>query len=141
MKLNKHQFAFLLDIKVEDARAKMCHAWCRSKGIQNKAFVTNKNKIFDEYPPDMEVGLLAKELNLPSLPEMIQDIKSNYLSRSATKYWILNTYPETEIKKKLEKGSKLTLNVPRPLLSLLPTATVETIKTEWRKRFPNAIVK
>jgi hypothetical protein len=31
--LNAQQLAFILDIKKEDARAKMCNAWEKSKGI------------------------------------------------------------------------------------------------------------
>lgn len=38
--LTKQQLAFVLDIKAEEARAKMCVAWCKFKGIENKA----KNK-------------------------------------------------------------------------------------------------
>ncbi len=43
--LTKQQLAFILDIKVEEARAKMCVAYAKSKGIENTAEINDKNKV------------------------------------------------------------------------------------------------
>lgn len=138
--LNKQQLAFLLDIKVEDARAKMCHAWCREQGIENKAYVNKKGKIMDTYPEAMLVEMLAKHLNLPTLQDSITDIRENFLVRAATKKWILSDYPEKKIKSHNEacKPGKPSLTIPAGLKSMLPTDSVVAIISEWKHRYPFA---
>ena len=133
--LTAQQLAFLLDIKKEEARAKMCHAWCKFHGIENKAYLTDKNKIFDDYPKSMPIGIISQSLCIDNLAMMVEDIHNNYLNRAATKKWILCDYPENEVR--LCK----TLAIPAALKSMLPDHTIETIKEEWRKRFPKVKIK
>lgn len=136
--LNAQQLAFILDIKKEDARAKMCHAWCSAKGIQNQAFrLKDSQRIIDDYPQAMEVVMLAEKLNLPSLQEAVNDITENYLTRPASKKWILCDYPEKQIKK-LEDSGKMPpykVQIPPALKSMLPPSQQERIKEEWKTRF------
>jgi hypothetical protein len=150
--LNAQQLAFLLDIKKEDARIRMCNAWEKAHNIPRRGFAFEeslsgnvsrdaKNKIKDPYPNDMLIEMLAIGLNLPCLQQMVDDIEQNYLKRNATKKYILSDFPETELKKKAEKGSLLTLNIPPVLLSMLPQETINIIREEWTKRFPIAVVK
>jgi hypothetical protein len=133
--LNKNQLAFVLQIKAEDARAKMCHAWCQAKGIENKAFLNEKEKIEDEYPDAMPIDLLAEGLNLPTLQQSIDDIASNYLKRPASKKWILCDYPEKEIEKGKKAGKALIkLNIPKALRSMIKPDVQKEIKKEWQQR-------
>ena len=139
--LNKQQLAFILDIKTEDARAKMCHAWCRFHGIENKAYVSDKNKIVDDYPEQIPIGILSQSLNLPDLQQMVNDIKLHYLDRPASKKWILCDYPEKEIKSRHTNSKELVLSIPPALKSMLPQLTIDRIKEEWTSRFPKAKIK
>lgn len=139
--LNEQQLAFVLQVTKKEARAKMCHAWCKFHDIQNEAYVTDKNKIHDEYPKTMPIGILSQGLNIPDLQQIVDDIELHYLDRPATKKWILCDYPENELRLKHNKGDKLSLNIPSGLKQFLPDLTQETIKKEWRSRFPNAVVK
>lgn len=119
--LNKSQLAFILDIKAEDARAKMCVAWCNDKQIENKAYyhpVTEK--LIDEYPDFMPIEILSKHLNLPTLQQSVDDIEKNYLNRPATKKWILCDYPEKEIEKGTKAGKAIIkLAIPKALRSMI----------------------
>lgn len=134
--INSQQLAFLLDIKKEDARAKMCFAWAKSKGIENTAYRDKKTKkLKDDFPLAMEVEMLAKELNLPTLPDSIKDITDNFLKRSATKKWILCDYPEKEIKRLADAGKPKRLRIPPALSSMLPPESVELIQNEWKSRY------
>jgi hypothetical protein len=137
--LNSQQLAFILDIKKEDARVKMVNAWCRSKGIPNKLERdgTGKiDKVTDNYPLGMPVDVLAKELNLPTLQDSVDDIVKNFLVRPASKKWILCDYPEKLIEKWSKSGDPKTLSIPAALKSLLSKESREFIKEEWKKRFP-----
>lgn len=145
--LNAQQLAFVLDIKKEDARAKMCQAWEKEKGIQKTANHelrgakrNVKKKIEDPYPQSMLIEMLARQLNLPDLQICVDDIHQNYLTRSGSKKWILCDYPEKTIKKYVDNNKQPVLNFPPALLSMLPSDTVQTIKTEWAKRFPKVTV-
>jgi hypothetical protein len=138
--INSKQLAFILDIQKEDARAKMCTAWAKSQGIENAAEWSKTGKIIDVYPVTMEVEMLAKELNIPTLSQMILDVADNYLKRPAYKKWILCDYPEKEIKKCKESGKPFKLSIPTGLRSLLSDADLNVIKSEWRTRFPNTRV-
>lgn len=133
--LTKQQLAFLLDIKAEEARAKMCHAWTKSKGIENEAFVNDKNKVVDSYPLAMDVGMLSLHLNLPTLQEMVNDVEQNYLNRPASKKWILCDFPEKTMKTAKEAGKKLRVDIPPALRSMLPVKIQQLIKLEWQKRY------
>jgi hypothetical protein len=134
--LNSQQLAFILDIKKEDARAKMCVAWSSSKGEENKADWNFKGKIVDPYPLAMPIEILSKGLNLPTLQQSVDDIENNYLIRPATLKWILCDYPEKLVLKAKEEGTKPKLAIPPALRSMLPTATIEIIFEEWKKRYP-----
>ncbi len=134
--LNSQQLAFILDIKKEDARAKMCHAWCTDKGIQNRAKRNAKNKIIDDYPGAMPVEMLARMLNLPTLQNSVDDIINNYLSRPATKKYILCDYPEKMVLKAQEDGKRPKLAIPPGLRSMLPTAIVTQIFDYWQTHYP-----
>lgn len=151
MYLNKKQLAFILDITDEEARAKMCVAWAKSLGVPNsarreekvtkKGKPTGKKKLVDTYPEAMLVEVLAIHLNLPTLAQAVEDIKTGYLKRPAARKWILCDYPEKSLKTKETAGDKLTLNIPTGLKSLLPTPVIDEIKKEWTERFPMATVK
>jgi hypothetical protein len=134
--LNKNQLAFILDIKAEDARAKMCHAWCTHEGIENKAFRNEKEKIEDDYPEAMPIEILASQLNLPTLQQSVDDIVNNYLNRPASKKWILCDYPEKEIEKGTKAGKPLIkLNIPKALRSMVKQDVQKEIKKEWHSRY------
>lgn len=133
--LDAQQLGFILDIKKEDARAKMCVAWANSRGEQNKAtWNRTGTKVDDPYPKTMPISLLAKELNLPTLQQSVDDIVNNYLMRPTTKKWILCDYPENEIRKSKEAGRRKAPKIPPALRSMLPKETQETILNEWRVR-------
>jgi hypothetical protein len=142
--LNSQQLAFILDIKKEDARAKMCNAWCKEKGIEKtghwKVDVKAERdphgkKIKDDYPLAMPISMLAEHLNIPTLQSMVDDIVTNYLVRPATKKYILCDLPEKLVLKAKEEGKKPKAAIPSALKSMLPTATQKTILEEWEKRF------
>lgn len=135
--LNSQQLAFILEIKKEDARAKMCYAWCKYKGIENEATRNTKNKIVDSYPQAMPIEVLSKELNLPMLQDSVNDICNNFLNRPGTKKWILCDFPEKEIKSRVDKGmpNPYKINIPPALKSMLPTSIQNQIMEEWRKRY------
>lgn len=138
--INAHQLAFVLDIKVNDARAKMCVAWEKGNNLPKKAFTNEKGKVIDEYPEAMEIQLIATQCNLPDLQSAVTDIQNNFLTRPAYKKWILCDFPEKEIKKCAEAGKQPRLNIPRGLRSLLSTSSINQIKQEWSSRFPNVKV-
>jgi hypothetical protein len=133
--LNAQQLAFILDIKKEDARAKLCHAWCKFHNIPNEAYLSDKKKIVDDYPKAIPIGMISQTLCIDNLQTLVDDIHNNYLNRAATKKWILCDYPENELR--LGKD----LSIPPALKTLLPEQTIETIKSEWRKRFPKTKIK
>lgn len=110
--LNKSQLAFILDIKVEDARAKMCHAYA----------VSNKVK-------EVERDFKGK---LPS----VDDICGNYLNRPATKKWILCDYPEKEIQKGTQAGKAIIkLTLPKVLRTMITKEVQEQIVKQWEQRY------
>lgn len=146
--LNSQQLAFILDIKREDARARMCNAWEKEKGIQkdtnaNKfdhvhgAKWNEKNKIVDQYPQAMSIELLERGLNMPHLQAMVMDINQNYLTRSASKKYILFEYPEKVLIKARNDGKAwpVRIDLPPALKSLLPSDTVAQIHDYWRSSF------
>lgn len=135
--LNKSQLAFILDIKAEDARAKMCHAWCCDKEITNMAYRDPEtDKLVDTYPDAMPIEILAKHLNLPTLQDSVNDIKDNYLNRPATKKWILCDYPEKEIEKGTKAGKAIIkLNIPKALRLLISQPVQKEIKKQWHERY------
>lgn len=138
--LTKQQFAFILDIKAEEARAKMCVAYAKFKGEENKAEIDHKNKVVDPYPKDIAISILAEHLNLPTLQEMVNDIRYNYLIRPASKKWILYDYPEKQLKLREAAGKPRKIVIPPGLKALLPEKTIQTIKLEWKKRYSKVIV-
>lgn len=138
--LNKSQLAFILDIKADDARAKMCVAWCAEKQIPNNAEWFSegegmKPKLIDEYPDAMPIEILSKHLNLPTLQQSVDDIQDNYLNRPATKKWILCDYPEKEIEKGKKAGKAvIKLNIPKALRSMISQPVQKEIKKLWTER-------
>jgi hypothetical protein len=133
--INSKQLAYILDIKKEDARAKMCVAWSNSNGITNTAERDKKGKIIDSFPLAMETEMLAKELNIPNLMQAIEDIRENYMKRPAYRKYILCDYPEKQIKKCEESGKPLRITFPAGLRALLSDSDVNAIKGEWRDRY------
>lgn len=147
--LNAQQLAFLLDIKKDDARARMCNAWTKAHGIKkvddplggvptavpkvkrNKA----TKKVEDDFPLAMPIELLSEHLNLPDLQAACNDIESNYLTRKATRRWILWDYPEKAILKFHKEGTKPPhrLKIPPALASMLPTDTQYEILKHWQE--------
>lgn len=150
--LNKKQLAFILDITSEEARAKMCVAYSRELGKPNAATYrrkkdkngdeTEKKVLVDPYPDTMLIEMLSKQLNLPTLQEMVDDVQNNYLNRPATKKWILCDYPEKKIKLATDEGKQFTtLSIPPGLKSLAKTSVQEQIKKEWAERYPKCVIK
>lgn len=148
--LSKKQLAYLLDIKIEDARAKMCAAWEKENGIQrfadNTQVVANgeiigatrntKNKIQDNYPDKMEIDVLSRNLNMPDLQLIADDVQNNYLTRAATKKFILDDFPRKEIAKAKQAGKFARLTIPSGLRSIIRDDIAEEIKAQWKVRFP-----
>jgi hypothetical protein len=137
--LNKRQLAFLLEITNGDARAKMCMAWCNSKGIENKATWTASGLAIEndeDYPDDIHIELLAKELNIPNLQDMVDDVENNYLTRAATKKFILYDFPQKHVELCTKNGKIKRLNIPPGLRSMLPSKTIDIIKKKWHESFP-----
>jgi len=129
--LTAQQLAFILDIKKEEARAKMCHAWCKFHGIENKAFRNDKGKIVDDYPERIPVMILASQLNIPNLQGIVDDIVLHYLTNPITKKFILCDFPEKELQTK----EKTKIKIPVVLKTFLSDGDVEFIKTQWLKRY------
>jgi hypothetical protein len=136
--INSKQLAYILDIKKEDARAKMCIAYSKANNVANDAVRDKKGKIVDSFPLAMETEMLARELNIPTLQQAIEDIRDNYLKRPAYKKWILCDYPEKQLKRCEESGKPLKIPFPSGLRSLLSDSDVNTIKGEWRDRYKRA---
>lgn len=142
--LNAQQLAFILDIKKEDARAKMCNAWTRwhslaKEGPQNavpQAKRGKRNKIDDPFPLAMSIDMLSKELNLPDLQTACDDIENNYLERKATRRWIMWDYPEKLIAKaeKEDKKPPYKASLPPALRSMLPQTIQEQIYKHWHEK-------
>ena len=136
--LNKKQLAVILDIQVEDARAKMCVAWSRAKGIKNDA-TRDKKKIVSDFPDTMPVDLLAAELGIPTLQEMINDIEQNYTKRAGTRKYILNDFPQKKIAKIVESGKNSKISIPSGLKSLLSKECIAEIEQYWKKYYPKYV--
>lgn len=143
--LNAQQLAFILDIKKEDARAKMCAAWEKMKGIPRKtnsmkfdevagAKRNINKKIEDPYPQAMPISILADGLNIPTLEQMFVDIRENFLKRPSSKKWILADYPEKIIKKAEQDGKMFPVKIaiPPALKSLLPIDSQREIFNYWK---------
>ena len=139
--LNSQQLAFILDIKKEDARAKMCVAWASAHNEENKAARNIKGKIEDPYPIAMPIEMLSQQLNLPTLQQMVDDITNNYLTRPASRKWILCDYPEKQLLKVATIGEDKPVSIPPALKSMLPKETKEKIVAEWNERFPKMKVR
>lgn len=144
--LNSQQLAFILDIKKEDARARMCNAWAKEKGIEKNdawkvavpgAKRSKSKKIEDPYPLEMEIEVLARQLNIPTLQQMVDDIRENYLTRPATRRYILQLYPEKKILSGEADGKTypIPVDLPPALKSMLPTETIKTIYNAWTNGF------
>ena len=135
--LTKQQLAFILDIKAEEARAKMCVAYCKFKGIENEAVENDKGKIVDKYPVSISIEILSKHLNLPTLQSMVNDIEQSYLMRPASKKWILCDFPETTIRLAEQSGKDypIKINLPPALRSMLPKETLNTVYESWKNSF------
>jgi hypothetical protein len=144
--LNAQQLAFILDIKKEDARARMCNAWSKEKGLPKSdawkvavpgAKRSKSKKIEDPYPLEMEIGVLARQLNIPTLQQMVDDIRKNYLTRPATRRYILQLYPEKKILSGEADGKTypIPVDLPPALKSMLPTETIKTIYNAWINGF------
>jgi hypothetical protein len=136
--LTKSQLAFILDIKVEDARAKMCAAYSqeRNEGTETvKGAVWNmKNRVDDDFPKQMSIDLLSRRLNLPHLQTAVDDIVSNYLTRPGTRRYILRDFPDKLIKKTEEAGQQfpVKIDIPPALRSMLPDSTRQDIYNYWK---------
>lgn len=147
--LNSQQLAFILDIKKEDARAKMCNAWEKEsripmdkdeEGPKLRGPKRKKNKIEDEYPQAMSITILSKHLNLPELQTVVDDIVHNYLTRKATKKYILYDYVEKKINAARDDGKQfpITIDLPPALKSMLPPDTIKEIHNSWVGTFKDA---
>lgn len=139
MTINYKQLAFILDIKPVEALEKIISVHCK---VTNRAVParcqTVKEYLKNNWTESLDVGLLALHLNLPTLQASVVDISRNYLVRPATKKWILCDYPEKQLKLCSDNDRPFRIPFPKALESLLPVETSETIREEWRKRFPKA---
>lgn len=139
--LSYRQLAFILDIKPVEALEKILYVWSKVYNkekpfscdtVKEYLFDKHKNKsVRNDLPESLDIGLLAVHLNLPTLQSSVEDIHNNYLSRPATKRWILCDFPEKELKTKLKDKVK----IPPVLVSLLKSEDVKTIENEWAKRY------
>lgn len=140
--LNAQQLAFILDIKKDDARAKMCNAYTRAQGMpkvgeQNEVPKARRNKkskkVEDPFPIAMSIEMLSKELNLPDLQAACDDIEKNYLERKATRRWVLWDYPEKIVAKaeREDKPPPYKASLPPALRSMLPKEIQEQIYKHW----------
>lgn len=140
MIINYKQLAFLLDIEAVHALEKIIFAYCQenkktppppkriTKESPKPYTVTDYKKM--DYPQEIALDVLERHTKLILAPA-IRDIQENYLTRAASKKWILCDYPEKEMILK----PKDKIKIPPALASLLNQATVETIKLEWSKRY------
>ncbi|HMG89613.1 MAG TPA: hypothetical protein VK589_06125 [Chryseolinea sp.] len=153
MKLSYKQLAFVLDIKSIRALEHILAAHCKATGQEPPAPAETTNEYLFNFndkgekttrttwPDAVEVAELEKHLGI-SLQSAIDDIRENYLNRSATKKWILCDFPQNKIKLAAEQGKKnCTLQIPPALKSLISPAVAAQIGQEWKKRFPKAVVK
>lgn len=131
MKLTYKQLAFILDIKPIEALEKMIAVHCKVKNCSTPR-PADKVKVYinEGYPQEMDCGLLAVHLGIPSLQQSVEDIKNNFLKRPATKKWILCDYPEKQLQTKPAHKVK----VPPVLASMLSQKDVEFIREQWRVR-------
>lgn len=146
--LNKNQLAFLLDIKAEDARARMCAAWAKYKGIPEeydksgsrvgKTARDDKKKVKDPYPLAMEIAVLSSFGGLPDLQFAVDDIQKNYLKRPGTRKYILSDYPDKELTKQHAAGKAYKLHIPSFISAFLSKEDQDTIIGEWKRRYPQA---
>lgn len=81
----------------------------------------------------MEIELLAEHLNLPDLQLAVDDIRNNYLKRSATKKYILNDYPEHQLQLQY-KNPRKRITLPSVLCSMLNEQDIGIIKGVWKQR-------
>lgn len=141
MKINYKQLAFILDIEAIEALQKIIAVHCKVSGkVPPRAGERAKVYIQDGWPESLDIGLLALHLNLPTLQAMVEDIQNNYLNRPAMKKWILCDYPEKQLKLCSNNDRPFRIPFPKALESLLPVQTADTIREEWKKRFPKARV-
>ncbi len=141
--LTKQQLAFILDIKAEEARAKMCVAYAKFKGEENQAEENDNGKIVDPYPLSISIEILSKYLNLPTLQQSVNDIESNFLVRPASKKWILCDFPETTIRLAEQSGKDypIKINLPPALRSMLPKETLKQVYDSWASAFKDNEMK
>jgi hypothetical protein len=132
--LTYKQLAFILDIEPIEAARKIIFVHCKLKGLSHPI---KSNLIRDYYykdstwPKEMGIAELSTHLNLPDLQMAVDDIRNNYLTRQASKKYILCDYPEKELKTKLVTQVKL----PPVLTSLLKDEDVNFIESEWNRRY------
>lgn len=139
--LNYKQLAFILDIKPVEALEKIIAVHCKVKGVElPRRCDTVKEYLFFKMPEALDIGLLALHLNIPNLPQVVEDIQNNYLVRPAIKKYILCDYPEKQLKSCADNDKPLRIPFPKALESLLPTSISDKIREEWRTRFPKARV-
>lgn len=142
--LNSQQLAFILKIKKSDARDMMCAAWEKSKGIERKwAHIVGgvkidekTNKKSDPYPHAMPIDVLSSGLNLPDLQLAADDINKNYLTRSASRKFILDDFPRKKIESFKEEARQLpfSLKIPPALASMLPQKSQDEILKWWKEK-------
>lgn len=147
MKINYKQLAFILDIEPVKALEKILYVYHKTSGKDlpyshknAKGYLFNDDGKRNNLPESMDIGLLAQYLNLPTLQNSVEDIQNNYLNRPATKKWILCDYPERELKRCSDNDRPFRIPFPKALETLLPVEISDTIREEWKKRFPKARV-
>lgn len=149
--LTAKQLSFLLKCTVDEAKRMMANAWEKEQGIEIKFTgarmdirdsAGNKSDYNeDDYPSQMDIEMLSRNLNLPYLPDAVTEVHKRYLIRSATRGYILS-YPESLIKRKIaDAGSiekvlyKLRISIPSPLNTMLAKELIDEIRIEWTKRY------
>jgi hypothetical protein len=142
MTLSASQLAFITkEERVSDARKKMIFAWCKEKNLPvpalDKKYIDaewekKQMKNLDTYPILMDIGMLSRQLDIPNLLTAAEDIKHNYLKRTATRQWIIE-YPQDIINKKQCIPERII--IPNPLRGLLSSETIAEVITIWKKRY------
>jgi hypothetical protein len=140
--LSKAQLGHILKETQIDARKKMIVAWCKENGkvppvINPNADEKKEMKRIDKgYPDWIAIPILAKHLNLPDLQQAVNDIRYNYLERTATRQYIIE-YPQKKINE--TEAIPKRIRIPETLRSFLADNVASEIISIWKKRYGHLI--
>lgn len=128
------QLAFVLQIKVKDARKMMEYCYSKTHDeVSEKPWEEWKN----ERGACIEVQNIEKVKNI-DLTGALTDIKYNYLKRNQSRMWILD-YPLKKWKMNDYGMYPKTISIPNPLASLMDDEVKKEVVSIWTKRFPHIV--